>query len=144
MSVTAADVRDFFEQYARARTVGDIDLIASQYPDSFMFAGPKGARVADKTRVVAGFPKGQEFLRTHGHRSTRVVSVTESSLDDHYLLARVQFAWCFETSASPIDVKVDSTFVLFVDAGGLTIVFQQEHEEFLDALRAHGVVPPKT
>jgi len=40
----------------------DIVLIASRYPDSFMFAGPNGARVAERTAVLAAFPEGQEFL----------------------------------------------------------------------------------
>jgi hypothetical protein len=140
-----SEVRGFFEHYARARTIGDIDLIAAQYPDAFMVAGPKGARVAEKAKVIAAFPKGREFLQTHGHRSTAVLSVTDTSLDDHYVLARVQFAWRFETPpAVPIDVPVDSTFVLFVTEAGFTIVFQQEHEDFQEALRSRGVLPPKT
>ena len=41
-------IKDFFDRYARSRSVQDIDLIASQYPDSFMVAGPNGAKVAQK------------------------------------------------------------------------------------------------
>jgi hypothetical protein len=40
----------------------DIVLIASRYPDSFMFTGPNGARVAEKPAVLAAPPEGQEFL----------------------------------------------------------------------------------
>ena len=91
-----------------------------------------------------GVPQGQAFLRTVGHESTRVVSLTETRLDEHDVLARVQFVWRFaQASASPIDVPVDSTFVLFVDQGALRIVFQQEREDFQQALRARGVLPPK-
>ena len=62
MSATAPVVQEFFDQYARSRSALDIDLIASRYPDSFMCAGPNGARVAEKTAVLAAFPKRQEFL----------------------------------------------------------------------------------
>ena len=62
MSATAPVVQEFVDQYARSRNPLDIDLIASQYPDSFMCAGPNGARVAEKTAVLAAFPEGQDFL----------------------------------------------------------------------------------
>jgi hypothetical protein len=60
------------------------------------------------------------------------------------MLVRVQFLWRFEkSSAQPIDVKVDSTFILYINHGAPTIVFQHEHEDFQQALRARGVLPAK-
>ena len=50
--------------------------------------------------------------------------------------------WRFEKpSAQPIDVEVDSTFILYIQDAMPTIVFQQEHEDFQQALRARGVLP---
>lgn len=142
MAETSAPVEGFFDQYARSRSALDLTLIASQYADPFMVAGPNGARVMEKSAVLAAFPKGQEFLKAHGHESTRVVSLDETRLDEHYVLARVRFLWRFaQSSAPPIDVPVDSTFILHLDHGALRIVFQQEREEFQQALRAHGVLP---
>ena len=43
MNTVTPLIREFFDRYARSRSVQDINLIASQYPDSFMVAGPKGA-----------------------------------------------------------------------------------------------------
>ena len=137
-------VQEFFDQYARSRSALDINLIASQYPDAFMFAGPNGARVAEKPAVLAAFPKGQEFLKAAGHKFTKVLSLDETRLDQHYVLARVQFLWRFEkASAQPIDVKVDSTFILYINHGAPTIVFHHEREDFQEALRARGVLPAK-
>jgi hypothetical protein len=144
MSSTPTVTREFFDQYARNRSALDIGLITSQYADSFMVADPKGARVAEKPAVVAAFPRGKEFLRGLGYQSTKVVSLDETRLDEHYVLARVRFVWRFEkTPAKPIDVEVDSTFILHVDHDALTIVFQQEREDFQEALRARGVLPAK-
>jgi hypothetical protein len=91
MSTTSPAVQEFFDQYAQSRSVLDIDLITSQYPDSIMFAGPNGARVTEKSAILTAFPKGQEFLKAHGHKSTKVLSLDETKLDDHYLLVRAQF-----------------------------------------------------
>jgi hypothetical protein len=144
MSATTPAVQVFFDQYAQSRSALDIDLIASQYPDSIMFAGPNGVRVAEKPAILAAFPKGQEFLKALGHKSTKVLSLDEIRLDDRYILVRAQFEWRFEKpSAQPTDVKVDSTFILYINRGVHQIVFQHEHEDFQQALRASGVLPAK-
>jgi hypothetical protein len=137
-------VQEFFDRYARSRGALDIDLISSQYPDVCMFAGPSGARVGEKAAILAAFPKGREFLEAAGHTATTVLSLDETRLDERYTLVRATFVWRFEkASAQPIDVTVDTTFVLFMDQGAPKIVFQQEREDFQQALRASGVLPPK-
>ena len=141
MSTTPA-VQKFFDEYAQSRSALDIDLITAQYPESIMFAGPNGARATEKSAILAAFPKGQEFLKAHGHKSTKVLALDETKLDDHYVLVRAQFVWLFETSSAQlIDVKVDSTFILYINAGATKIVFQHEREDFQQALRASGVLP---
>ena len=59
-------IKEFFDHYARSRSVQDIDLIAIPIPDSFMVAGPNGAEVAQKSAVVAAFPQGQAALNRWG------------------------------------------------------------------------------
>jgi hypothetical protein len=57
-------------------------------------------------------------------------------------MVRAQFVWRFEKSAAPpIDVMVDSTFILYIQDGRPKIVFQHEHEDFWQALRTRGVLP---
>lgn len=144
MSAVTPPVQEFFNQYAHSRSVLDIDVIASQYPDAYMFAGPNGARVVDKPAVLAAFSKGQEFLRALGHESTMVLSLDETRMDQHYVLVRAAFVWRFQKeSAAPIDVNVDSTFILYLDEGAPKIVFQHEHEDFQQLLRSNGVLPAR-
>jgi len=134
-------VREFFERYERSRNTMDAGLIGEQYADAFTFAGPAGARIAEKQAVVAGLSKGHQFLKTLGHGSTRLVSLSEMALDGHYTLVRASFVWRFEKpAAAPIDVELDSTFILFIKDAIARIVFQHEHEDFQDALRARGVL----
>jgi hypothetical protein len=107
-----------------------------------MFGGPDGARVAEKQAVLAGFPKALELLKTVGYTSTRLASLHETRVDDHYAMVRAQLVWRFEkASALPIDVEVDSTFILYLKDGVPKIVFQHEHEDFWQALRTRGVLP---
>ena len=144
MSAASQVVREFFDQYVRGRSGLDIDLISSQYPAAFMMAGPTGARVAEKASIHAAFAKGRELLGALGHKATTIRRLDETTLDDRYVLVRAQFAWHFDKPpVPPTEVVVGSTFVLHVDQGTVAIVFQLEHEDFPDALRAHGVLPPQ-
>jgi hypothetical protein len=142
MNTATPAIKDFFDQYARSRSVQDIDLIAAQYLDAFMSAGPNGARVAQKSAVIAGFPKGQAFLKSLGHESTEVLSLHETRIDEHYLLVRALFVWRFRgASMPPREATVDATFIVYLDKDAPKIVFQHEHEDFQHVLRASGVLP---
>ena len=83
-----------------------------------------------------------EFLKTVGHTSTTLASFSEASVDEHYAMVRAQFVWRFEKAvAPPIDVTVDSAFVLYLKDAVPRIVFHQEHEDFFQLLRTRGVLP---
>jgi hypothetical protein len=142
MNTSSPATRDFFDRYATSRTTYDIDAIAAQYPDTFMSAGPNGARLAQQTAIVAGFPKGQAFLTSLGHESTAVVSLDETTIDDRYRLVRAVFVWRFRRPAMPArEATVESTFILYSNDDVTRIVFQHEHEDFQQVLRASGVLP---
>jgi ketosteroid isomerase-like protein len=142
MDVATPAVQEFFDQFARSRSAMDIDRIVSQYADSCMLAAADGARVAEKPALLAGFPKALELLKTAGHTSTKVASLDETRVDEHYAMVRAQFVWRFEkAAASPIDVEVDSTFILYLKDGVRKIVFHHELEDFWQVLRTRGVLP---
>src|SRR5262249_14328100 len=100
MNTTTPAVQAFFDQYAQSRSVVDSDLIAAQDSHAIMLAGPNGARVTEKPEILAAFSKVREFLKALGHQSTKVLSLDESRLDDHYVLVRAQFVWRFEKSSA--------------------------------------------
>ena len=138
-------VQAFFEQYALGRTTRDAELIASQYADPYMLADANGTRVIDRKTVLAVFPAGLQLLKTLGHISTTLQSLSEESVDEHYRIVRARLVWRFERPELPVvDVNIDTLFVVFAQEGKFTIVFQQEREDFRDALRSHGIMvaPP--
>jgi len=138
-------VQAFFEQFALGRTTRDAELIASQYADPYMLADANGSRVIDRKTVLAVFPAGLELLEARGHVSTNLRSLSEEIVDEYYRIVRARFVWRFERPELPIvDVNIDTVFVVFAKEGKFTIVFQQEREDFRDALRFHGILvaPP--
>jgi hypothetical protein len=142
MNTKSPLVQDFLEGYERSRNSFDLDLIGSQYPDAFMAAGPSGATIVQKPTVLASIPKGQALFTSIGHKWTKHVSSSETKLDDHYTMVRARFVWRFDrpAPADPIDVEVETMFILFIRDDVAKIVFQQEHEDFFQALRARGLI----
>ena len=142
LDVATPVVQEFFEQYTRSRSAMDIDRIVSQYADPCMFAGPDGVRVPERQAILEGFPKALELLKGVGHTSTNLASLNETKVDERYAMVRAQFVWRFEKAAAPpIDVEVDSTFILYLKDGVPKIVFHQEREDLWQVLRTRGVLP---
>lgn len=134
-------VKAFFDQFERASETLDLDLIATEYADSFMFAGPNGARVIEKQNLLAALPQRREFFKSAGHQRTRIVSLDETKIDDHYVLVRVQFLMRFEKAAGhPVDVETESTSILYIQDGATRIVFHLESEDVQQVLQARGLL----
>jgi hypothetical protein len=76
MDVPTPVVQEFFEQYVRSRSTMDIDHLVSQYADSCMFAAHDGVRVVEKSALLAGLPKALELLKSVGHTSTTLASLS--------------------------------------------------------------------
>ncbi len=135
-------VKSFFDRFERAGESLDLDVIASEYADSFMFAGPDGVRVVEKQKLLAALPQRQAFFKAAGHQSTRIISLDETRLDDHYVMVRVQFLMRFERAGGrPIDVRTGSTSILYIEDGAARIVFHLEHEDLSQALQEWGLLP---
>ena len=82
------------------------------------------------------------MLEDRGSHIYTACLVKRNERGEHYAMVRAQFVWRFEqAAASPIDVAVDSTFILYIKDGVAKIVFQHEHEDFWQALRTRGVLP---
>ncbi len=134
-------VKEFFDRFERASEKLDLDVIASEYADSFMFAGPNGARVIQRQQLLAALPQRQQFFKSVGHQWTRIVSLDETRMDDHYVMVRAEFLMRFQKpSAQPIDAKLDSTFILNGQGDTLVIVFHLEHEDLQQALQVRGLL----
>jgi hypothetical protein len=65
-------------------------------------------------------------------------------MNQHYVMVRAVVVWRFQkASGPPVNVNVDSTFIVYLGNGTPKIVFQHEHEDFQQLLRASGLLPAK-
>jgi len=134
-------IKKFFEGVEQAGNVLDLKLIDSQFADQFIFADPSGTRVVEKQKFLAFLPQRQEFFKSIGHQSTKVLSLDETKLDDQYTMVKAHFLMTFQKqTGQTMEAKVDSTYFLFTKGDTPKIVMHMEHEDLKDAMQTRGLL----
>ena len=126
-------VRAFFEDYEKGTCISDPGLIASQYADMFMFGGPQGVQAVKKEDFLKKLPKREGFFKSVGLKASRIQSLDETRLDENYIMVKVIWMMTFERSpGQPVDVEIAATYLLFQQGSSLQIVFQLDHQDFME------------
>ena len=134
-------IKEFFEQVEQASNTLDLELIDSQFADQFIFADPNGTRVVEKQKFLTFLPQPQEFFKSLGHQSTKVLSLDETRLDDQYTMVKAHFLMTFHKSSGEIaEAKVDSTYFLFMKSETPKVVMHMEHEDLKEAMQIRGIL----
>ena len=85
-------------------------------------------------------PRRKEFFRSRGLVSSNIDSLTASSLDSKYTLARVVWNMRFEKSASePIYSHNTVRYILFGANDRFQIVFQIDHQDLTKRVQELGL-----
>ena len=135
-------VRKFFEDYERGSNVLDLELLASRYSDSFMFASPQGAQAIKKDDFLKVLPRRKEFFKTVGLTSSTIQRLEETRLDDHYLMVKADWNMRFEKDpAQPIINQTAATYILYQHEDVLRIVFQLDHQDLTERVQELGLLP---
>jgi ketosteroid isomerase-like protein len=134
-------VTAFFDQYESNIAGSDPAAMAAQYGESFVFAGPQGTQAVRRDDFVKVLPKRQGFFKSVGLRSSRVVTLEETSVDDRCVLVKAQWRLQFESATAPVSaLEVVSTYLLQQQPDGLRIVFQLDHDDLSARVRELGLV----
>jgi len=135
-------VHAFFQQYESNIGAADPAIIAEQYGDSFIFAGPQGVQAVRRDDFLKVLPKRQGFVKSAGLRSSRVLALEEAGVDDGgVVLVKAQWRMQFGAAAARVfDVDVSTTYLLQPQPDGLKIVFQLDHDDLMKRVQELGLV----
>jgi hypothetical protein len=135
-----ARVEEFFGRYEKANAAFEVGQIVPLYADVFMFANPQGAQAITKEDFVRVLPRRKEFFRSMGLVSSTVESVEASNLDSRYVLAKVTWNMRFECgNGESIENQNSATYVLADTGGAFQIVFQLDHQDLMERVKALGL-----
>jgi len=136
-------IETFFRQYERNTNRDDAERLASQFADTFTAADPSGARVVRAADLRAAISRRQQLFASIGCRSTTLLSLHETKLDDRYVMVKTEWRMQFDRGADGVeDVTLPSTFIIHTSGETPRIVFYLTHEHLMTALRDRGLLPP--
>lgn len=134
-------VKTFFDQYELNIGRSDPTVIAAQYGESFVFAGPQGTQAVKRDDFVRVLPKRQGFFKSAGLRSSTIIALEETCVDDCCVLVKAQWRLRFEPTAMPAsDIDVSAMYLLQQGPDGLRIVFQRDYDDLAKRVQELGLV----
>ena len=137
-------VREFFEGFEKASNALDLEILGSQYGDSFMFASPQGAQSIKKDDFLKVLPKRKGFFRTIGLISSKITALEETRLDKNYVMVKAHWNMKFEKNPGQSIVdEISATYVLFQQENILQIMFQLDHQDLTKRVEQLGLLPAK-
>ena len=134
-------MQQFFERFERSSAAGDADALAGLFAPSFLSASADGERIVTSGELVQAIPKRKQLFEKIGHRSTTLMSVHETKLDERYSLVRTEWRWRIARGQdAATDITLPSTFIVQRANDGPRIVFYLTGD-IIGALRERGLLP---
>lgn len=140
MNNSTATIEEFLRAFEHTGNRRDNDALVSQFAETFLVAGPDGARAVRASDFALALPKRQKMFDEMGCRSTKLDSVVVTKLDECYVMAETKWLMRFaHGEGQPKDVVVGSTYI--IDTGGEPkILFYLTHRDITTVLREAGIL----
>ncbi|MEO7015908.1 MAG: hypothetical protein ABI130_04360 [Leifsonia sp.] len=117
---SSTEVSDFFAQPLR-------------FASTFVSADPKGAAPVERARLAEALPKRKAMFDAAGVGHLTLRSLTETVLDDDYVLAETRWAAPIEGGG---EFETAATYILRRTPEGLEVVFYLNHVDVQGRLGA--------
>jgi len=136
MSETPSDdIQGFFADFARAAANADVAATATQFADTFISADPTGSKAVPRDAFIATLPQRHRLFSEIGMTGERLETLTQTTLDDHYVLVKTEWVGEFaDDESANDDFRLSSSFILRRDADGLRIVLYLNHHDVTELI----------
>jgi hypothetical protein len=139
MPSTTNSLADFFATFQHNTAHGTEADTLAQFADTFLAAGPDGAKPVPVHLFAPAVAKRKELFENLGLRSTELVALQETPLDPRYTLARTRWQMTFTCPDLPTqDVIADSTFL--IDIQTQRILVYLAHQDIFTLLRQRSIM----
>jgi hypothetical protein len=135
-------VETFFEEYKRNSNLNETGAVISQFAETFLVAGSQGAQVITASAFALALPRRKKQFEEMGCRSTDLMSLRETALGNHYVMAETEWRMTFVRGEKPPqEVTVASTFIVYTGNERPKIVFYLPQHDVIALLKNHEVGP---
>ena len=142
MQNTSTPIERFFETYAFHTDKGNVPEIVASFADVFLAASPQGAQPVRASDFALAVPKRYKLFESMGCRSTELIGMRETRLDERHVSARTEWRLTFERPGSESEqIVVESTFLIDTGAEPFRILLYLAHADIMEVLKRRGIVP---
>jgi hypothetical protein len=130
----------FFQEFERNSNRSETGTLISQFAETFLVAGPQGAQVVAANAFALALPRRKKQFDEMGCRSTDLISLRETTLGNHYVMAETEWQMTFvQEGKSPEEITVASTFIVYTGDEQPKIVFYLPQHDVMALLKNRGV-----
>jgi hypothetical protein len=130
----------FFQEYEYNSTRSETGAVISQFAETFLVAGPQGAQVVPANVFALALPRRKKQFEEMGCRSTELLSLRETTLGNHYVMAETEWRMTFVRGGNPPEeITVASTFIVYIGHEQPKIVFYLPQHDVMALLKNRGV-----
>ncbi len=142
METTNTPIQRFFADYARHTDTANVPELIACYADTFLAAGPRGAKPVRASDFALALPKRYQLVESLGCRSTELIGLHENWLDGQHVSARTEWRLTFERpEKESLPVVVESTFLIDAGSEPFRILVYIPHSDLMEILKQHGIAP---
>jgi hypothetical protein len=126
----------FFKDFQHNSNLSETNAMISQFAEMFLVAGPQGAQVVRANAFALALPRRQKQFQEMGCQSTDLVSLRETTLGNHYVMAETEWQMTFvQGEKSPEEIRVASTFIVYTGDEQPKIVFYLPQHDVMALLK---------
>ena len=134
-------IETFFREFEQRSDSGDIAALLPQFADTFMAAGPQGAKCVRAADFAVALPKRKQFFDSLGCRATSLVSLEQNPLDARYVVAKARWRMTFvQGDGETREALADSTYIVDTSGNSFKILFYLAHQDHMTMLREQGIL----
>ena len=131
------DVRQFFQDFEQANNDLDVAASAAQFADTFLSLDPSRVVAVSKAAFVDALPRRAKLFESIGRTGSRLVSITETPLDERHVLVDTQWATqLVDANGRPDTLPLSSVFILRREDAGLRIVVYLNRQDIVSVIEA--------
>jgi ketosteroid isomerase-like protein len=141
MDTPQPTMQAFFEAFETSSEGGDAASLAKLYAEAFLVARPNGVQVIKASDLEHIIPKRKQMLDAAGCGSAKLVSLSETRLDNQYSMVRTEWRWRVNRGDGEYpEITLPSTYIVRRSDEGLQIVFYLAHGDITAVLRERGLL----
>jgi hypothetical protein len=126
----------FFKDFQHNSNLSETSALISQFAEMFLVGGPQGAQVVPASAFALALPRRQKQFQEMGCQSTDLVSLRETTLGNHYVMAETEWQMTFARGEeSPEEIRVASTFIVYTGDEQPKIVFYLPQHDVMALLK---------